>query len=352
MIDKLLTNYNIKFNPIQLDNDLITNNKFYYKIYNNKINEPLHKFWFSVCDIKYLNNYNNYKTVRFLMNNKSEEISNLINFIKDLGNYLVNLFGKIFPNISVDFPWKEIEQYPFVFSVFTNNNTILLDSNSNNINFNDLSNTDTYSIIFEISSIKLLPIVLDDHISSFTIKINLSLLLLKINEKKNLKDYIFNTIKNDNKELFNSYKQITKTHSLPFLNEISTGTTLKKNIDLSDNTKLDIKKNISLIIDKEQLLMAKNTLKKVNNDKNEDESDDNKSNRKNEYIDKKNTLRKVKTEVKSLLNHLKSNKEIIKNKNKNKKNKNKKKEKELELELELERELEKELERELENIIK
>ena len=389
MIDDLLTNYNIKFNSEQLDNDKIANNKFYYKIYNNKINEPIQKFWFSVCSIKYLNNYNDYKTIRFLMNNKSEEISNLINFIKDLGNYLVSLFDKIFPNISIDYPWKEIEKYPLIFSFFTNQNTLLLDSNSNNINYNDLSQSDIYSVIFEISNIKILPIILDDNTNTFTIKINLSLLLLKVNEKKNLKDYVFNSllkIENTfNNELNNSHKSNTKIQTLPFLNDISNSMLFKKNINLSNNinTQSNIRKNVSniLIINKEQLLLAKNTLKKVynnvnlnndnnndnnyynnynnynnnnnnnnnnddNNNKNNDDSDDNQSNIISEYIDKKNKLRKVKTEVKSLLSHLKLNKESKKIK------KNKKDNIFLENELELELELERELERELENIIK
>jgi hypothetical protein len=222
-----------------------------------------------------------------------------------LGNYLVILFEKKFPNISIDFPWKEIEQYPLVFSFFTNQSTIMLDSNSNDINFNDLSNLDTYSVIFEISSIKILSIILDDNTNSYTIKINLSLLLLKINEKKNLKEYVFNSIKKENNltEINNSYKQPIKI--LPFLNDIPMGSILKKNTNLSENlvTQSDTKTNATLVINKEQLLIAKNTLKKVNNNEelNKNDCDDN---IKNEYIDKKNKLRKVKTEVKTLLNRL------------------------------------------------
>ena len=70
MVDNNLTNYDIKFIKEQVDFEQITKSKLYYNIYNNKISEPLHKFWFSVSGIKYCNNYNNYKTIRFLMNNK------------------------------------------------------------------------------------------------------------------------------------------------------------------------------------------------------------------------------------------------------------------------------------------
>ena len=74
MVDNVLTNYDIKFIKEQLDFEQITKSKLSYKIYNNKISEPLHKFWFSVPNIKFCNNYNNYKSIRFLMNNKNLKI--------------------------------------------------------------------------------------------------------------------------------------------------------------------------------------------------------------------------------------------------------------------------------------
>ena len=106
------------------------------------------------------------------------------------------------------------------------------------------------------------------------------------------------------------------------------------------------------------MLKIKNTLKKVqyNKDiykKNED-SDDNISHIKSAYIDKKNSLRRVNTQEKSLLNHLKPQKKIkIKKNNKkskeievieNKKNKD--------IIVDLEKQLEIDLEREFENICK
>jgi len=78
MIDNMLTNYKNKFIVSQLDHEYISKSKLYYNIYNNKISEPLQKFWFSVQNIKYSNNYSEYKTIRFLMNNKNENISKLI----------------------------------------------------------------------------------------------------------------------------------------------------------------------------------------------------------------------------------------------------------------------------------
>lgn len=116
MIENILTNYNIKFKSSQLDHEQISKSKYYYKIYNNKISEPLHKFWFSVPNIKYSNNYSNYSTIRFLMNNKNDTILNLINYIKDIGTYLVEKFSPHYQNISIDYPWKEYNQYPYIFT--------------------------------------------------------------------------------------------------------------------------------------------------------------------------------------------------------------------------------------------
>ena len=143
MVDNILTNYDIKFNKEQLDFEQISKSKFSYRIYNNKISEPLQKFWFSVGNIKYCNNYGDYKTIRFLMNNKDKKINNLINFIKNIGDNLNKIFDTTFPNITIDFPWKESEQFPYIFSFFTNSNTIFLDSKSNNIEYDKLSSIDT-----------------------------------------------------------------------------------------------------------------------------------------------------------------------------------------------------------------
>ena len=325
MIDNLLTNYNIKFHKEQLDFEQITKSKLYYKIYNNKISEPLQKFWFSVQNIKYSNNYKNYKMIQFLANGKNQKINNLINFIKDIGVYLVELFEPTFPNISIDYPWKESEQFPWIFNFFTNSDTIVLDSNSNIITFDNLTGDNTFSIIFDISNIKILSMLVDD-VEFFSLKINLSLILIKVDEKINIRNYNFLATTTNNilepvqiDNVVNSNLKILKNNQLqlPFLNEIVSG--FKNNVQNPrqiDSESSKISKNSSGIfnIDKKQLIQIKNTLKKVENNKIDiDKKDDILNNSMNEnikivYMDQKNNLRKVNTHEKSLLNHLETEK--------------------------------------------
>ena len=114
----------------------------------------------------------------------------------------------------------------------------------------------------------------------------------------------------------------------PFLSEIMSGIKFNsmktqnnenelqtKEMTFEKSNVLNDKKSSSnvLVLNQEQLLKARNTLKKVELCKKDTddkcaESDDNDSNVKAVYIDQKNNLRKVNTEEKSLLNHLKKHK--------------------------------------------
>ena len=317
MIDHILTNYDNKFVSDQLDHETIHKSKLYIKIYNNKVSEPLQKFWFSVSNLKYYNNYSNYKTIRFLLNNKNQKSLNLINFIKDIGNNVFKKINNIFQNVTIDYPWKEHEQYPIIFSFFTNNSTLLCDSNNNNISFESLSSDNTYSIIFEISNIRILPINLD-KIESYAIKINLTLLLIKTDEKKDLNNNLQNNFTNVTNNYQNS-KNCSDNYKLPFLGDIQSNIlSLKK--ENSNNKNLSNSNTNLFCINQEQLVNVKKTLKKVNtnidtNNKIEDINNiinniDNSSNNsiKPIYIEQKKILKKVKTEEKSLLTHLKKKK--------------------------------------------
>lgn len=328
MIENILTNYSIKFENSQLDYENISKSKLYYNIYNNKIYTPLQKFWFSVSNIKYSNNYANFKTIRFVMNHKNENILQLINYIKDISNYLVEKLNPTFENINVDYPWKEYEQYPYIFSFFTNTNTLFIDSSCNEIEYSLLNNNDyTYSIIFEIASIRIMPLKLDT-IETYTIKINLVLILIKQNEKQNekndLKKYLFTNFTNITNKLneSNNYNESSNFNhnsnvkKLPFLNNISGGFLLNK-IDKDSINKNLPKTNSTtkLIISTDQILKAINSLKKVEikkelneelDEKNNDNNNDNQINA--EYVEKKNNLKKVKTKEKSLLKNLQKKK--------------------------------------------
>jgi hypothetical protein len=357
MIENVLTNYNIKFTKSQLDHDLkISKSKLYYNIYNNKISEPLHKFWFSVSNIKYSNNYSDFKTIRFLMNNKNENISRLINYIKDIGDYMVEKLSPTFENISIDYPWKESTQYPYIFTFFTNTNTIFIDSSGNELKYDSINYNDfTYSIIFEIASIRIIPIILDKT-ETYTMKLNLVLILIKEDEKKDLKKFsfinstnltnltnltnstnIYNDSINTNHNI--SYNKASNQMRLPFINDISGGFTLNKidRVNTSGINKSQAQTSTTkLMINTEEILKAINGLKKVEIKKEltedlDDKNEDNNSQINIEYIEKKNSLKKVKTKEKSLLKNLQ------------KKKKNKKKEIEniIDIDNELEREFEK-----------
>lgn len=356
MIENVLTNYNIKFKPSQIDNDQISKKKLYYKIYNNKIQEPLHKFWFSVPNLKYSNNYSDFKTIKFLMNNKNENISNLIDFIKDLSNCMLDKFKPIFPNMTIDYPWKESEQYPHLFTFFTNDNSLIIDSEGNESTYDILNLNETYSIIFEISSLKILPVVLEEN-ESYIMKINLVLILIRQDVKKDLKKYLFTKPIINNCHRYNYSESQNETHfdfdsnnnkkKLPFLQSINeninllslknTSNIINEKSKISDNDKQNTNK---LIVNTEELMKAMNKLKKVGGKKNEDSNNDLLNEHKNfdnvsqinsEYLEKKNSLKKVETRESSLIN-------ILQKKNKKKKNKlsvDQEKENEIEKELEL-----------------
>ena len=330
----MLTNYKTKFVISQLDHEYISKSKLYYNIYNNKISEPLQKFWFSVPNIKYSNNYSEYKTIRFLMNNKNENISKLINYIKEISALMVEKLCHVFEDISVDYPWKESSQYPYIFSFFTNNDTLFIDTSGNEINYDLLNQNDsTYSIIFEISSIRVMPIKLDTK-ESHTIKINLVLILIKQDEKKDLKKYLFTQYTNDYNEYqdsnYNSNINQAKTfnscsRTLPFLNDISCEFSLNKTSTNINSVSANEKNQTSskLIIDANSILKAISSLKKVDVKKEHVENinlnDDNDSQINVEYMEKKNSLKKVKTKEKSLLKNLQKKDEKKKKKKKEKK---------------------------------
>jgi hypothetical protein len=358
MSDNILTNYN-KFDEKQVDYENINKEKFYYNIYNNKINQPLHKFWFSLKKVKFSNQYNNYKTIKMLINNKSNDSIKLISFIKNLSNFMINKMSNTFPNITLDLPWKEYDNYPFLFNFYTNSKSLVVNENKDIIDFTLLNFNDSYTVLFEISSLKVIKINLDytGNDCNYTLKINLGILMIQKESKKDLKNFLLDVINNDNQEdIYIEPKEINHfpKKTLPFLSDISSSILKKRDNDTNNdtngeqaikNTNSINKTNNKLFIDNNLLLKAMSSLKKVNinvKDKKEDDkdTDDDKSEINDMYISQKNSLKKVKTREKSLLNTIKR-----------KKNKKMNREMNREKDNELDKELEKELERELEKMI-
>ena len=331
MINELLTNYD-NFDPKQMDYENILSNKIYYNIYNNKINQPLQKFWFSISNLKYTNQYNDYKILRFFINDKIDKSKKLINFIKNISIEFQKHLNKEFENILIDYPWKEYTNYPTAFSFFTNNKTLFFDEFKNNLEINKLNINDTYAIIFEITNLK----IIKSNLDTFTLKINLSLLLIQSEKQKDFKSFNFNDIQLKS----NSNNNILP---LPFLKDIQKTNILKEN-NINNNSKNNneiINKDVAKIdLNPNQLIEIKNSLKKVCIDTKTCNSDDNNSEIKEIYINQKNKLKKITVLEKSLLNNIN-----LKNK-KNKKIKKIKKTKknilnnlDIELEMELEQKI-------------
>ena len=322
MSDNILTNYN-KFDEKQVDYEYINKEKLYYNIYNNKINQPLQKFWFKCDKVKFSNQYNDYKTIKMLINNKNNESIKLITFIKNLSEFIRQKLSSVFENITLDLPWKEYDNYPYLFNFYTNKNTIFVDENKNIIEYSQLDFNDSYTVLFEIQNLRIIKINLDysGKESTYNIKINLAILMIQKENKKDLKNFLLDVISNDSK-LVQDKEEIKINHiipkkQLPFLTDISS-TILKKNNDIVRD--VERSNSVKLVIDNNQLLNAMKSLKKVNFNKKVEVSDDEQTEIKDIYINQKNSLKKVSTKEKSLINHIK----------KKKKSKNKRKELELE----------------------
>ncbi len=375
MLEELITDTN-SFNEKQVDNDNITENKTYFSIYNNKISQPFHKFWFTLSNAKYFTNYNDYSTLRFALNNKSPSIQKFILFIKKLSDYLKNLFNKTFDGVTVDCPWKEYDNYPFLLSFYSNPDLLIMDSDKNILDFEKLDTNMSYSILFEIKNLKIIKTELDSEVN-YNLKYNLSIIMIQQEPQLDLKSYLLNKItmnsNKSNESINNSHSNLHSNHSghsshsthinkpeLPFLSQLS-NVSLKSDSDAKNNMDPSkLKPNAGgpkKLIDLDELLQVKSRLIKVSleSDKNASNSDDNKSGKnatlENTLIEQKNQLKKVKTKEKSLLKHLKKKSKKSKKSSKDSvelENDNNKSDSKNELVNEFENELENELENDLE----
>ena len=83
MIEKYITNIN-NFNINIIDHEKFNINKDIYNLYNNTIEDPLHKFWFIIDSAKYINNYYDYNILKFVINDKNIKIKKTLDFIKNV----------------------------------------------------------------------------------------------------------------------------------------------------------------------------------------------------------------------------------------------------------------------------
>ncbi len=344
MLEELITDIN-SFSEKQIDHDIITQEKTYFSIYNNKIEQPFHKFWFNVPNTKFFKNYSDYNVLRFALNNKSNFVSKLIDFIKKLSTSLKNIFEKTFEGIQIDLPWKEYENYPYLFSFYTNEDIIFTDSEKNILTLDKLDLSQTYSLLFEIKNLKLVKIEID-NIFTYKLKYNLNILMIQQEPQLNLKSFLLSKINKQPEPVFNSNNSTNNLNhnpnsslkpQLPFLSQLS-NVVLKSESDTRTNNSEKPKVNIGgpkKLIDLDEILQIKSRLIKVNLDSEKNPDEDNKSNKtnanlENTLMEQKSQLKKVKTKEKSLLKHLEKQ-------SKKKKKHDKTIKENLDLELELEK---------------
>lgn len=295
MLENFITNTN-NYDENQLDHEIINNNKSFYSIYNNKISKPFHNFWFILSNSKFKCGYNENKILRFGLNNKEINVKKFLTFFKNLSDHLIKIFSTMYLNISVEFPWKDYENYPCIINIFTSDNTIIQDDEKKIINLIELSQSKTYSILFEIKNIKIAENIL---------KFNLNMIMIQQEPELDLKKYLLCSLNNN--DLTDSSDKIIENKPKLKLSV--------EQLSMSKNNDVNIKKsNISNnnlktskgLFDLNEILEIKSNLKKVVHEHIIQE--DNILELENSFIDQKKKLKKTITEEKSLLNSLKKNK--------------------------------------------
>jgi len=302
-----------------IDHERFINNKDIYDVYNNRIDEPLHKFWFILDTTKYLNNYYEYNILTFVINNKNNKIKKTIDYIQNIAEtikqkYIAYLIEEdiSFDNVIIDLPIKQYDNYPSIIK-FYNKKKLIQNENNQKEEITNLASGNKYLLLFEINYFK---IIKSDK--NFIIKFYFNILKIQTQKLFNVDDYSLNK----------NIITIPPPPPPPPHNTLITN--YKINNEKINNEKINDKINdkIRIIISEKELLNKKNELKSIKHEINKiyKKSDENDSidNFTKDLITQKNLLKQVKK--KKLKKTKKSNKELEK-----------------ELERELERELESEL---------
>jgi hypothetical protein len=308
---------NILFNDSIIDHEKFILNKEIYDIYNNKIDEPLHKFWFVFDTTKFLNSYYEHNILTFVINDKNNKIKKTIDFIQKLSEtikqkYISYLTANdiIYDSINIELPIKQYDNYPSIIKLYNKKNSIYNENNQKE-EINNLTSGIKYLLLFEINYFKIIK-----------------------SDKNFIIKFFFNVLKIQTKKLFNiddySLDKKIITPPLPpppplFLQNIN------KNINMNNtnmnNTNINDKKTndkIRIIISEEELLSKRNELKSIKNELNK--------------IDKKSDEDEV---INNFTKDLITQKNLLKEVKKKKLKKTKKtKKSNIDLDIELERELE------------
>jgi len=309
---------NILFNDNIIDHEKFILNKEIYDIYNNKIDEPLHKFWFVFDTTKFLNSYYEYNILTFVINDKNNKIKKTIDFIQKLTEtikqkYISYLTANniIYDSIDIELPIKQYDNYPSIIKLYNKKNSIYNENNQKE-EINNLTSGVKYLLLFEINYFKIIK-----------------------SDKNFIIKFFFNILKIQTKKLFNvddySLDKKIITPPLPpppppFLQNINNTIINDKKTNINDKKTND---KIRIIISEEELLSKRNELKSIKNELNK--------------IDKKSDEDEA---INNFTKDLITQKNLLKEVKKKKLKKTKKTKK---TNLDLDIELEKELERELEN---
>jgi hypothetical protein len=326
MIEKYITNIN-NFDINMIDHERFNLNKDIYNLYNNTIEDPLHKFWFIIDSAKYINNYYDYNILKFVINDKNDKIKKTLDFIKTLSENIKNKYIKFLEknniiiddsniNFTIELPFKQYDNYPCILNLY-NKELSYYTNNNDKDDIKNIKQNINYLILFEINYFK---IIKTNNNSIFNLKFNFNIIKIQIHQTFDINNLSLNTLINNNIDkipipppppilLFKD-----KIQSIDLMNEI-------KNAKLNNNN--DNNKQIRfLTISEEEIQKKKYALKPITiNDK---EKDINEFNINQALKDQKILLKKVDLNTK-----------IKKKKPKKDKNINKK-----ELDLELEKELE------------
>ena len=172
-----------------IDHEKFINNKEIYDVYNNKIDEPLHKFWFVFDTTKFINSYYEYNILTFVINDKNNKIKKTIDYIQKIAEtikqkYIIYLTTNdiIFDNVYIDVPIKQYDNYPSIIKLYNKKKSIYNENNQKE-DITKLSSGVKYLVLFEINYFK---IIKSDK--NFTIKFFLIFLKFK------LKNYLISMI--------------------------------------------------------------------------------------------------------------------------------------------------------------
>lgn len=307
---------NTIFDESILDHEKFINNKEIYDIYNNRVDEPLHKFWFKLDTTKFLNCYYEYNILTFVINDKNTKIKKTIDYIHKIAENIkqkyinhLNLTETDFDNVDIELPIKQYDNYPSIIK-FYNKKKSLYNENNQKEEITNLSSGVKYLLLFEINYFKIIK-----SNKNFTIKFFFNMLKIQTQKLFNIDDYSLN-------------KNIILPPPPPPPPILFSSINYKINNDkINDKTNDKTNEKIRIIISEEELLSKRNELRSIKHEV-EKKTDDNDSieNFTKDLIAQKNLLKEVKK------------KKLKKTKKSKKSN------------IELERELEKELERELESI--